>query len=1488
MRKRNYKFLENTKSCENTRSSYNNTCDISESEPICPSESDCDTTCDPSYDQGCPGPEGRRGPKGCPGPEGRRGPKGCPGPRGPKGCPGPEGRRGPRGPKGDKGDKGANGCPGPEGRRGPKGDRGNRGPQGVRGERGEMGRRGLMGPTGATGPRGRPGEPGQAGSGVICLPVLFYGLGGPSVPTTGVTGCAGPTGPTGCVDPYGGTGATGPTGAAFPLINTGCVSNLCINNSLNSSDPIVDLYYLARGNLTDTNHDAQLFQSTGEPGGVGPTPPAWLAVDPAMNFYYFERLGCCGADQNRGYLWNVTVGQGVSKGTAVRVEVERNLRAGAQVIDSIYGYMLRLVATNNNGGLIWEIDCNIKSNQMKCICVKYNGQGGISNPRELPLGVPGLISRRGIYYLDYGGPDADLYVSTGKNQPEFWNGPLIETEPYYYFENLTVCPLNNTDPLCGDDVVPGNVGRLWYVDPVNSPTSRFNGRAVKLEVLCNMIPGDRVIDASTGRVFELFCKDACECLWVAVCMIERGTKFITGCIEYTGIFSDSGNLPDPNAFEVGQFLLTTATAPYLFQLTSSGGVKTWTAVPNTPNEYYFASMPFPTNPSLLSIKYVRNANSFNTACNVGENLPAANFSLGPVDVRKECNILPGDKFYDCKTGNIYTFGQKLTSQGLGDFGRGTWSLSCSLCPSGPMGAGDTLKCLEIFYYGIGGEGVPLAGIPRGGCTGSRFEPEIMSLCPGPTGTLPVTSSEFIVGLYYLMRGPANDPVYGAELFRSSGAAGSTGMNVPAWDGPVHPRNQPFYYFERLDCCRPLSELGYIWFVTPGTTTTTGTRQRLTVQCPSLRIGDKVIDAVHGPMFELVGYTGPTGPALPPIGERVWKFTCDHDRGTEFKCICIRFQGLGGISLPREVPAIPAGTYFLDYGGDADLYQSTGLPEPNFWKTANPTNGGPYYYFEEDFFPNLGRIWYVDPVNPDPSRQNGIAIRIEDMCNLRKGDRVLDSNTGRIFTLICQSECECLWIVECTLNVSQGTKWITGCIRYRGGFGNVLPPAGIIPNQYFLLRDGTLYVSTGLPLNTWALVNPPFTEYYYFDEGTNQIIFVQRPGSTLDACGNTIPVAATMSSTTVLSTECNLNPGDIFFDCCQRIIYKFNGNNARVPWTTDCTLGCPTGPCPTGPPGPTGPTGLRGPTGPSGGPTGPTGLRGPTGPPGGPTGPTGLRGPTGPAGPTGQRGPTGPNQGIASIDGVSNPGGDVDLVPGPGIIINPNQGLNNITINARTTEQLWNALRMGNWFSASSGDSVRLPLNTANGQIMTLTVDEADVTTINGRTVPWNSLGWYNDAYPTIGGTARLAGYASIELVTISGQPSTSFQNGGAGSNTTILPWFGPSFTPTSDSSLKKDINDISDSLDKLMLLRPVTYKWKQDYVSDGDKTHYGFIAQEMETHYPNIVNECEHPGKEKCKTIDYNGLESIIVKAIQEIKTKLDNLTVRVEQLENNNNNNNP
>jgi len=81
----------------------------------------------------------------------------------------------------------------------------------------------------------------------------------------------------------------------------------------------------------------------------------------------------------------------------------------------------------------------------------------------------------------------------------------------------------------------------------------------------------------------------------------------------------------------------------------------------------------------------------------------------------------------------------------------------------------------------------------------------------------------------------------------------------------------------------------------------------------------------------------------------------------------------------------------------------------------------------------------------------------------------------------------------------------------------------------------------------------------------------------------------------------------------------------------------------------------------------------------------------------------------------------------------------------------------------------------------------------------------------------------------------------------------------SDFSLKKNIQPINyDALDKVLKLNPVSFYWKDERI-DREK-HFGFIAQEVEKIFPELVRK-DSKGK---KSLNYNELIPFLTKSIQE------------------------
>jgi len=89
-------------------------------------------------------------------------------------------------------------------------------------------------------------------------------------------------------------------------------------------------------------------------------------------------------------------------------------------------------------------------------------------------------------------------------------------------------------------------------------------------------------------------------------------------------------------------------------------------------------------------------------------------------------------------------------------------------------------------------------------------------------------------------------------------------------------------------------------------------------------------------------------------------------------------------------------------------------------------------------------------------------------------------------------------------------------------------------------------------------------------------------------------------------------------------------------------------------------------------------------------------------------------------------------------------------------------------------------------------------------------------------------------------------------------------TAFSDQTLKKDIATINNALDLCGKLRGVSYKWIKD-----DKPSIGVIAQEVETHIPEVVTTTQLDGAD-VKSVDYGKIVGVLINAVNELKAELD------------------
>lgn len=127
------------------------------------------------------------------------------------------------------------------------------------------------------------------------------------------------------------------------------------------------------------------------------------------------------------------------------------------------------------------------------------------------------------------------------------------------------------------------------------------------------------------------------------------------------------------------------------------------------------------------------------------------------------------------------------------------------------------------------------------------------------------------------------------------------------------------------------------------------------------------------------------------------------------------------------------------------------------------------------------------------------------------------------------------------------------------------------------------------------------------------------------------------------------------------------------------------------------------------------------------------------------------------------------------------------------------------------------------------------------------------------GTANAAG-AGIQL--LSSVPGVSWS--GSGNTVTAI--------STSDRRLKNNILDEEDGLAFVMRMRPRTYEMRDQ----PGKRYHGFIAQEIKSIITDVSDGTVIENDNGMLGVDYNGLESIVVKAIQQLNDKIEEMNERI------------
>lgn len=92
----------------------------------------------------------------------------------------------------------------------------------------------------------------------------------------------------------------------------------------------------------------------------------------------------------------------------------------------------------------------------------------------------------------------------------------------------------------------------------------------------------------------------------------------------------------------------------------------------------------------------------------------------------------------------------------------------------------------------------------------------------------------------------------------------------------------------------------------------------------------------------------------------------------------------------------------------------------------------------------------------------------------------------------------------------------------------------------------------------------------------------------------------------------------------------------------------------------------------------------------------------------------------------------------------------------------------------------------------------------------------------------------------------------------------------SDTKLKKNIESINEEkVDSIFHLKPVKFNYNYQ---ENEKTHYGFIAQDTETVYPELVTSYTNDEDNEYKTINYLEIIPLMLSKMKKMQSEIDEL----------------
>ena len=189
--------------------------------------------------------------------------------------------------------------------------------------------------------------------------------------------------------------------------------------------------------------------------------------------------------------------------------------------------------------------------------------------------------------------------------------------------------------------------------------------------------------------------------------------------------------------------------------------------------------------------------------------------------------------------------------------------------------------------------------------------------------------------------------------------------------------------------------------------------------------------------------------------------------------------------------------------------------------------------------------------------------------------------------------------------------------------------------------------------------------------------------------------------------------------------------------------------------------------------------------------------------------------------------------------------------------------------SSTEHDLNLPFGNIN-MSGNINLNGNNITNIFGGVgIGWVNTGWFSDGNNLAARPAGAAGDfyvqspagATTYMLSGAGVGGTRFASGNVHVDNNI---YASAFLYNSDERLKKNIQSLTNNLDKVLSIKPVTYYWKD--TGRGAGLQIGFIAQNVQTVAPEIVHA---DASTTLLSVDYVRMTPLLVGAVQELNQKI-------------------